>query len=99
MKTVIRAALTLILVTAATVMALTTLATLRDRPVTDSGSYVLRASEGNVAVYDRLDPRRPLAVTEIELDSLRSHDRALIEQGLPADSREELLTLLEDLGS
>ena len=94
----IRTALTLILAATAAVIAWKTADTLRERPVTDSGSYVLRAADGNVAVYDRLDPRRPLTVTEIELDSLRAHDRALIEQGLPADSREELMALLEDLG-
>ena len=97
MKTMIRAALSLILVAAALTTALHTAATLRDVPVTESGAYVLGASGGNVAVYDRLDRRRPLEVTEIELDSLREHDRRLVEQGLEVDGKEALLELLEDL--
>ena len=99
MKTVIRAALALILAATALVMALHTLAVLRERPVTESGEYLLAASSGKVAVYDRLDRRRALTVTDIPLDALRDHDRRLIEQGLPVDSREALMELLEDLGS
>ena len=97
MRTMIRAALSLILVAAALVTALHTAATLRDRPVTESGAYLLGVSGDNVAVYDRLDRRRPLEVTEIELDSLREHDRSLVEQGIEVDSQEALLELLEDL--
>jgi hypothetical protein len=98
-KTVIRAALSLILAATALVMALHTLAVLRARPVTESGAYLLAASSGQVAVYDRLDRRRALEVTDIALDSLREHDRQLIEKGLPVDGREALMELLEDLGS
>lgn len=59
--------------------------------------YVLGVQGGSVAVYAGNDPETPLEVTDIELASLRESDRALIEAGLPAATREELLQLLEDL--
>lgn len=71
----------------------------RDRSAPPGSLYVLREAEGNVAVYGAGDPTRPLAITEIELKSLREGDRALIAGGLPVYSREELAQLLEDLGS
>lgn len=98
MKTMIRAALTLILVVTAVVMALRTAALFRARPVTESGDYLVAEEAGCVAVYDLLDRRRPLEVTDIALDSLRDRDRELIRQGLPVEGREALLELLEDLG-
>ena len=97
-KTWIRMGLTLILVLTALVMALKCAATFRSGPVTESGEYLLAVAGERVAVYDLFDRREALEITEIELSSLREHDRALIEQGLPVESREELLTLLEDLG-
>ena len=72
----------------------------RDRGAPPPGSlYVLREAGGNVAVYGARDLNRPLAITEIELESLREGDRAMIAGGLPVYSREELAQLLEDLGS
>ncbi len=60
-------------------------------------SFTLCAKNGCVAV---LDPDCGAAVvTDIELDTLRESDRLLIEDGLTVSSREELLALLEDLGS
>ncbi len=38
-------------------------------------------------------------VTDIELGTLREADRRLVEAGISVSSREELLALLEDLGS
>ncbi len=65
---------------------------------TENASFVLREFEGRVAVFS---PGRdmPLSVTGIELDTLRERDRELLFKGLAAGNREELLMLLEDLGS
>ena len=59
--------------------------------------FTLCAKNGCVAV---LDPAcdSPV-VTDIELATLREADRRLVEAGLAVGSREELLALLEDLGS
>ena len=40
-----------------------------------------------------------MTVTEIEIGSLRSTDKALIQKGIPVTDQRELLSLLEDLGS
>ena len=65
----------------------------------ESAMYYLRESEGRVAVYETERARKPLDVTEIELCCLRAADRAMVKAGIPVLSRQELLTLLEDLGS
>ena len=41
----------------------------------------------------------PLTVTEIEASSLRETDRSLLKEGVAVRTREELMALLEDLGS
>ena len=60
---------------------------------------MLGESEGRVAVYGREDPRTPVTVTDIPLASLRERDRAIIADGLPVNSSEELAQLLEDLSA
>ncbi len=52
-----------------------------------------------MAVYETRRSRAPLRVTGIELKSLRAADRAMVKAGIPVLSRQELLSLLEDLGS
>ena len=59
----------------------------------------LRESGGYVAVFETGRSREPLRVTRIELKCLRAADRAMVEAGIPVLSRQELLQLLEDLGS
>ena len=61
--------------------------------------YVLKNSEGYVAVYAGQRSRQPLEVTGIELGCLRTADQAMIRAGLPVSSQRELLLLLEDLSS
>ena len=61
--------------------------------------YVLRDCGGSVAVYDAASSGSPLRVTTIETKTLPQADRELLGQGLSVSSEEELLTLLEDLGS
>ena len=65
----------------------------------DSAAFFLRQEGGYVAVYAGRQSREPLRVTGIELDGLRKADRAMIREGLPVRSFQELLQLLEDLGS
>ncbi len=59
----------------------------------------LRESGGRVAGFETARSREPLRVTGIELKNLRSADRAMVQAGIPVLSRQELLLLLEDLGS
>ena len=61
--------------------------------------YFLRARDGYVAVYTGKRESELSDVTLIELEGLRTADRAMVERGIPVVSRTELLSLLEDLGS
>ena len=99
MKTGIRIMVCAILAAVAAVMAGYTIALFGETPPVQDSLYMLRQYGGRVAVYGREDPTAPITVTDIELSSLRQRDRELIEAGLPAQSREELARLLEDLGS
>ena len=65
----------------------------------ESAAYFLRDAAGHVAVYETRRSREPLAVTAIETANLRRADRTLLRQGIPVTDAEELLLLLEDLGS
>ena len=61
-------------------------------------NFTLCARNGYLAVLDPSLGEKPV-ITDIALDTLREADRKLIETGLRVETREELLTLLEDLGS
>lgn len=78
--------------TPAAVAAAPTAAVVSEKPE----SFTLCAKNGCVAV---LDPACGAVVTDIELSTLREADRRLVEAGIAVASREELLALLEDLGS
>lgn len=65
----------------------------------ESALYYLRESGGRVAVFESKRGREPLRVTGIELKCLRAADQAMVEAGIPVLSQQELLSLLEDLGS
>lgn len=60
--------------------------------------YRLGEHEGRVAVYSQ-NGSVPVTVTDIDMSSLRQADRDMVVNGLEAATREELLSLLEDLGS
>lgn len=62
-------------------------------------SYVLGERDGSIAVYRSDDPDTPITITNIPLSTLREADRSMISAGLIAGSEDELLMLLEDLGS
>ena len=61
--------------------------------------YYLRDSGGHVAVFSSRRDKTPLTVTPIETACLRTADRAMLRGGIPVESEDELLMLLEDLGS
>ena len=61
--------------------------------------FFLRQEGDYVAVYPARRDREALRVTGIELRGLRKVDQAMIREGLPVRSMQELLQLLEDLGS
>ncbi len=65
----------------------------------DEAEFYIKESGGYVAVFSGARDREPVTVTGIELDALRSADRAMVEEGIPVIDRKELLLLLEDLGS
>ena len=66
--------------------------------VSAADSYILRSSEGCVAVFSAADGEAVCA-TGIEVALLPGADRAGLETGIPAESWEDVLLLLEDLGS
>jgi hypothetical protein len=60
--------------------------------------YIVKASDGKVAVF--MPPGgEPVAVTDIDVATLRSHDIALLEGGVAVDTYEKLLRTLEDFGA
>ena len=101
MKAIIRMVLMVCLMAVAVTMAAFTAADFRKRAegAAPSGSYVLADYGGSVAIFDGGNTEAPVQVTDIELDTLRAADRKLIETGVPVSTKEELMALLEDIGS
>lgn len=64
----------------------------------ETAAYILKEHNGYVAVFSSKDSEL-LEVTGIPVSSLRVTDRNLLETGIAADSRETMLTLLEDFNS
>ncbi|MDR1217800.1 MAG: BofC C-terminal domain-containing protein [Oscillospiraceae bacterium] len=57
--------------------------------------YIIKADEGKVAVF--MPPGTdPVIVTEIDVSTLRAHDRKLLENGIEIESYEKLIQSLED---
>lgn len=64
----------------------------------DAGELYLLAAYGDyIAVYTP-DSSEPYIITDIALSRLRENDRRMVERGIEAGTREELLSLLEDFG-
>ncbi|MDO4815160.1 MAG: hypothetical protein Q4A83_00960 [Bacillota bacterium] len=63
-----------------------------------AAEYYLRDCDGFIAVY-RGASATPINITEIETATLNDTDFELLQKGIPAESRNELLLLLEDLSS
>jgi hypothetical protein len=66
---------------------------------TQSSGYWLRAYDGHIAVYDNQSSDKPIIETTIDVDSLRTVDKAMLSNGIEAESYEDVLKLLEDFGS
>lgn len=62
-------------------------------------SFIIGVCQDYVAVFDGQNSSVPPTVTDIEIKTLPSADRECLENGIRASSREEMLLLLEDLGS
>lgn len=62
-------------------------------------SYCLRDCDGFVAVYKQDDLSEPMTVTDIETVTLNNNDREMLQNGITANNKTELISLLEDLGS
>ncbi len=60
--------------------------------------YCLRDWEGYVAVF-RGGDTTPSELTDIETATLNNVDREKLREGIPAEGRAELLSLLEDFSS
>lgn len=61
--------------------------------------YILKIHGEYVAIFDSSAPDTPLEVTQIHTSSLRHYDREQLKRGIVANTRDELLLLLEDYGS
>lgn len=73
-----------------------TLQTAPDAPASSPAHYELRATEGEVCVYQ---DGSLLQRTGVAVSSLPKEDRALLENGIAVDSMQALTSLLEDLCS
>jgi len=96
MKIGIRITVCIMMMAIALTMVVFTVADFREA---ENEGYVLGEVDGNIAVFRPGRRGEPLAVTDIELGSLRSSDREKIIAGLHASGDAELQQLLEDLGS
>ncbi len=65
----------------------------------EGAEFFLRDKDGYIAVFAGPRTREPVRVTDIETARLRSADKLLLRDGIPAADSGELLHLLEDLGS
>jgi len=61
--------------------------------------YLLGEYRGCVAVFEPGDVLLPSRVTDIRLELLPQADREMLRQGIPVESRREMLMLLEDFSS
>jgi hypothetical protein len=63
-----------------------------------NSGYMVKASDGKVAVF--MPPGgEPVVVTGVDVSTLRSHDIALLENGVSVNTYEQLIRLLEDFSS
>ena len=69
-----------------------------DLAAAEKQGYCLRDWQGYIAVFE--DGRQtPKTVTDIPTETLNNVDREKLKTGIEAETREELLSLLEDLSS
>lgn len=65
----------------------------------EQAACYLRPCGNRIAIYATRRSKEPTALTDIDLNTLRSADLAMVRRGIPVSGRSELLMLLEDLGS
>lgn len=63
-----------------------------------TGGYYLRDWQGYIAVFEG-NAEAPASLTDIETGTLNDVDREKLQNGIPAQDKTELLSLLEDLSS
>ena len=63
-----------------------------------TAAYIVKEHSGYVAVFSS-NPSRLLEITDIPIGTLPAGDRTLLRTGITAESRKDLLMLLEDLNS
>lgn len=61
--------------------------------------YRLMDCDGFVAVYAEGNLSEPVTVTDIEVETLNNNDRLMLQNGITAGNKTELISLLEDLSS
>ncbi len=61
--------------------------------------YIISELNGHIVVYEDDRSGLPIMVTDIHTRDLREIDRELLRSGIAVSSRDEVLKLLEDMGS
>ena len=61
--------------------------------------YILRNYDGHIGIFYGEFDKVPAIETDIQVSTLREIDQKLLEDGIRADSYEEILKLLEDFNS
>lgn len=61
--------------------------------------FILKDHGGYVAIFVENGPELPVTVTDIQVSTLRELDRELLAAGMKVQGQEELVMLLEDIGS
>lgn len=64
----------------------------------ETAAYIVKEQNGYVAVFSS-NPAQLLKITDISIGSLPAGDRSLLQTGITAKDRHDLLMLLEDLNS
>lgn len=65
----------------------------------EPAEFILREHNGCIAIFLSGSDKSPISVTDIELKNLRKVDSDQIRAGLRVKTEQEVLELLEDLGS
>lgn len=99
MKSSVKWMLCAVMVVAAVLSLLATLADLGALDAWAAEPYLLREERGWVAVFGPEEDEEPVMVTQIRTATLPRADRLALQEGIAAKNRKELLALLEDLGS
>ena len=64
----------------------------------DGAKYIVKSQDGKVALFTGEFVASPAILTDIDVAALREYDRLMLEAGIPVDTYDEVLRLLEDFG-